>query len=458
MAMLTPLDGRYSDKLSGLIEVIGEDALTRRRVFVETQYLIALSQLSLFKLSPGQKNLLRSLQVLSYKDFKIIKALEFTGYKGVKPTNHDVKAIEYFLRGKLSSSSFKNRLQWLHFALTSEDVNSVSYALMLREAVEKVFVPLLGGLQNTLLRTARKYAGLTMLARTHGQAAVPTTFGKEIRVFEYRLSRQLERLKKQSISCKFGGAAGNFNAHFAAFEKIDWPVFAKKFINSFNKGRRVKIYAAALSTQIDSHDSYAELFDNLRRVNTILLDLCQDMWRYISDGLLLQKTVAGEVGSSTMPQKVNPIDFENAEGNFGLAGALYSYFSAKLPVSRLQRDLSDSTVLRNVGAAFGYNVLAIKALARGLSKVEPRPQAFLAQLEERPEVLAEGIQTILRAAGVENPYEKLKDLTRGKKITAQGLRDFIEGLAVGADVKARLKKLSVKNYAGIAAKLARSGK
>ncbi len=455
MRKLTPLDGRYAKKLNDLLTVMGEDALTRNRVKAEAEYFLALAAANIFELKAAEALAVKKMVELSDDDLQTINDIEFNGYKEIKPTNHDVKAIEYFLREKFAAAGLEGKTQWLHFALTSEDINSLAYAFMLRDSLEQVFVPLISQLQQYLLKLSKKYAQSVMLARTHGQPAVPTTFGKECRVFEQRLLRQFEQLKKTKISCKFSGAVGNYNAHYAAFEGVDWLKFTQNFINNFNRNRDIKIILTEVSTQIDPHDTYAELFDNLRRINMILIDLAQDSWRYISDDILTQKAVEGEVGSSTMPQKVNPIDFENAEGNFGLANALYTYFSGKLTVSRLQRDLSDSTVLRNIAAAFGYNAVALRALQKGLSKVEFNEKASAAQLALHPEVLAEAVQTILRVSGVKNPYEKLKDLTRGKKITQEALATFIEGLDVPVEVKAKLKKLNGQNYIGTAAKLAR---
>lgn len=455
MSKLTPLDGRYAKKINDLLSVIGEDALTRNRVKAEAEYFLALAAANVFELKAKEAAAVKKMMEVSENDIRIINDIEFNGYKGIAPTNHDVKAIEYFLREKFAAAGIEDKTRWLHFALTSEDINSLSYAFMLRDSLEQVFVPLISQMQQYLFKLSKKYADSIMLARTHGQPAVPTTFGKECRVFEQRLLRQLEQLKKTKISCKFSGAVGNYNAHYSALENTDWFKFTQNFINNFNRNRDIKIILTEVSTQIDPHDTYAELFDNLRRINMILTDLAQDFWRYISDDILSQKAVEGEVGSSTMPQKVNPIDFENAEGNFGLANALYTYFSGKLTVSRLQRDLSDSTVLRNIAAAFGYNAVALRALQKGLSKVDFNEKTSAAQLAAHPEVLAEAVQTILRVSGVKNPYEKLKDFTRGKKITQEALSNFIEGLDVPADVKARLKKLNGQNYTGVAAKLAR---
>ncbi|MGB2579988.1 adenylosuccinate lyase [Elusimicrobium simillimum] len=458
---LSPLDGRYFNKTYNLPQVMGEHALTQNRVRVEVEYFKALCALGLPglpKLKPAEIKILDSILPLKEADYQVIRDIEFKGYKDIKATNHDVKAIEYFLKDKLVKTSLKNRLEWIHFALTSEDINSTTYALMLRDGLEAVILPELKKIQKVLDQMSKKYAGTVLLARTHGQAAVPTTFGKEFRVFEYRLRRQIEQLSKMAVSCKLGGAVGNFNAHMAAFEKINWQRFAAKFIESFNKGHKNKIFLNEVSTQIDPHDTYAELFDNLRRANTILLDFSQDVWRYISDDFIKQRTIDGEVGSSTMPQKVNPIDFENAEGNLGLANAMFGFFSGKLPISRLQRDLSDSTVCRNFASAFGYCMVAYAALLKGLSKIEVNQAKTKEALLAHPEVLAEAYQTILRAGGVKNPYEKLKALTRGQKITDASLKEFIDNLDADVKIKTKLRKLSVQNYTGIAAFLAKGTK
>lgn len=455
MPILNPLDGRYSAKLNTLAPLIGEEALFGARIKAECEHFIALAHAGLFKITPKEEALLRGLYKPGAADIKTAHDIEFKGYKNIKPTNHDVKAVEYYLKDKLANTSLKERLEWLHFAMTSEDTNSLSYALMMQSSLEQVLIPTLTEIQKILAGISRKYANTVLLARTHGQPAVPTTFGKEFKVFEYRLARQLEQLKKQQISCKLGGSVGNFNAHIVAFEKLDWPRFAQNLVASLNKGHKTKIFVWEISTQIDPHDTYAELFDNLRRVNTILIDFSKDIWRYISDGLIKQKPVAGEVGSSTMPQKVNPIDFENSEGNLGLANALLNFFSNKLTISRLQRDLSDSTVLRNIGPAFGYCVVGWRALIKGLGKIEVDENATAAMLQQHPEVLAEGIQTILRAHGVQGAYEKLKNFTRGKKLTKADIAAFIETLQVSPAIKAKLAKLSVNNYIGTADKLAR---
>ena len=456
---LCPLDGRYNGRLGALTHVMSEAAFAAYRLQTEITWLQVLSELNLphFKpLSAREKKLLSQLCPLSENDLSILRAIEVKGYKNIPATRHDVKAVEYFLRLKLQNTSLKDRLHWLHFALTSEDVNSVSYALMLSNGLGEVLLPALENLCRALTQLARKEAGSVLLARTHGQPAVPTTFGKEIRVFEQRLARQIKQLKKQPISCKFGGAVGNFNAHAAAFSHIAWPRIADKFIGSFNKTRRIKIYRTPVSTQVDPRDSYAELFDNLRRINVILIDFCRDMWQYISAGLVQQQIKKGEVGSSTMPQKVNPIDFENAEGNLQLAGALCDFFSNKLPISRLQRDLSDSTVLRNMPMAFGYMMVALASLQNGLKKIIFDRAAAKQEVNNHPEVLAEALQTILRAAGHANAYEQLRDFTRGRKITYQDLQQFIKKVDVPENIKKRLCTLTPEKYTGLAEKLARS--
>ena len=459
--VLCPLDGRYAAKVAALAHVMGEGALAANRVRTEVLWLTALAGLKLpqlKKLTAPEQKILADVCTLSGTDLDTLHKLENTGYKNIPATRHDVKAVEYFLRLKLQNTPLKDRLNWLHFALTSEDVNSVSYALMLADGVEKVLLPALKNLHKNLDRLARKEAHSLLLARTHGQPAVPTTFGKEIRVFTSRLSRQINQLEKQQISFKFGGAVGNYNAHTAAFPSVDWRKAAKQLVNALNKGRQTKLFLSPVSTQIDNRDSYAELFDNLRRINLILLGLVQDMWRYISAGLVKQKAVAGEVGSSTMPQKVNPIDFENAEGNLQLANTLFIFFAEKLPLSRLQRDLSDSTVLRNMGLAFGYSLVAYTSLEKGLTKIAFDKTAACEELAQHPEVLAEAVQTILRANGCEHAYELLRDFTRGKKITGFLLADFIDGLNVPASVKMQLHLLEVQNYVGYATKLAEEKK
>lgn len=451
--ILSPLDGRYQHKLAALAQVCGPAAFAAARVRAEVAWLLTLAQLQLPGFKPFSKKeleLLAHLPNLSEKDLQILSALETKGYAGRPATNHDVKAVEYFIADKLGG----NRANWIHFALTSEDINSAAYAQVLSDGIGKVLLPVLENLHKELGLRARKYARGIMLARTHGQPAVPTTFGREIKVFQTRLARQIKQLKAQQISCKAGGAIGAYNAHVAAFAKVNWPAAARKWVAQLNQGRKNKIFLCPLSTQVDNRDSYAELFDILRRIHIILLGLSQDMWWYISAGLVKQKAVAAEVGSSTMPQKVNPIDFENAEGNLGLANALLTFLSQKLPVSRLQRDLSDSTVLRNIPVALGHCVLAYQSLLKGLSKADFDAAAARAELAAHPEVVAEAYQTILRAAGVTDAYEKMKTLTRGHRVTAKDLKQFISSLKLDKNTTQKLLALDVFSYTGLADKQA----
>lgn len=452
---VSPLDGRYSGKMGGL--GFGEAALARSRALVECRYLgklCAFPGVDIRELKPSEKALLLKLPVLSDKDVLEIIAIEETGSAGLPPTRHDVKAVEYFLKKRLRATSMRDLAEYVHFALTSEDVNNIAYALMLRDCLRAEIIPALEEILAALDALALKHAAAPLLARTHGQPAVPTTFGKEFRIFHARLRRQVAQLKSARICAKLNGASGNYNAHTAAFPGADWERFSREFIESFNSAGGPSLECNPFTNQIEPHDSYAELFDNLRRANTILVAFCQDMWRYISAGLVKQKAVAGEVGSSTMPQKVNPIHFENAEGNLGLANALLGFFSSKLPVSRLQRDLSDSTVERNFGVALGHGLAAYRSVLDGLSRAAVDEAAAGAELERHPEVLAEGIQTILRREGETGPYELLSKFTRGREITAAGLGEFIDGLKLKPGIKAELKRLSPLNYTGLSKKLA----
>ncbi len=456
---VSPLDGRYFNKLGGLARGSGEAALARCRALVECRYLAKLCAtpgIKTRRLSASEKTFLEKLPLLADADIRKVITIEEKGLGPVPATRHDVKAVEYLLKEKLRRAGLGDILELVHFALTSEDVNNIAYALILRAGLRGELLPALDSILASLDRLAVKYADAPLLARTHGQPAVPTTFGKEFRVFYARLERQVSQLKAARIAAKLNGASGNYNAHQAAYPGVDWPKFSREFINSFNTGPGPRLEFNPFTTQIEPHDSYAEIFDALRRTNTILLGFCQDMWRYISAGLVAQKAVAGEIGSSTMPQKVNPIHFENAEGNLGLANAMLGFFSTKLPVSRLQRDLSDSTVERNFHAAFGHSLLAYHSILSGLSRVSPDPSAARAELEAHPEVLAEGIQTILRRERATGPYELLSKFTRGRAITASDLRDFIDGLELKTELKAELKNLSPLNYTGLAAKLAKS--
>jgi len=463
LTAISPVDGRYRATAEALAEYFSEYALIKMRLTVECEYLIALSEtkgVGLRPLAADEKTMLRALPHIAVEDAQIIKKIEREGYGGIPATNHDVKAVEYFIKLKLKNSSLADVLEWVHFALTSEDVNSTAHALALRGALEGVMLSALEKVENEIVGLARAHADTAMLARTHGQSATPTTFGKEMNVFARRLEKQVTILKNSSVLVKWGGPSGNYNAQMVALPQIDWLAFARSFAESLNAegvGRThfVRLVLNEVTTQIEPHDTYAEMFDNLRRINTILLDLSQDMWRYISDGWVTQKPKDGEVGSSAMPHKVNPIDFENAEGNFGVANALFEHLSRKLPISRLQRDLSDSTVERTFGTAFAHSLIGYHALVRGFGKVSVNEQALRDALMAHPEILAEAIQTVLRVAEVEMPYEKLKALTRGKQVTLEDLAAFIDGLDISPDMKARLKALRPENYTGLAGILAK---
>lgn len=458
---VSSVDGRYNSTTSELSECFSEFALIRARILVECEYLIALSatkEVGVRKLSQEEKAILHELSRITLEDAEVIKKIEREGYDGIPATNHDVKAVEYFIKKKLAGTSLEDISEWVHFGLTSEDVNSVAYGILLRSALQGVIGAAVRDVQVALDTLANAQSATPMLSRTHGQSATPTTFGKEIRVFEARLSRQMKQLGESVILVKFGGATGSWNAHSVAVPDIDWQDFSKAFIESLNAGAKVRIEHNPVTTQIEPHDTYAELFDIMRRTNTILIDFSQDMWRYISDGWISQKPKSGEVGSSAMPHKVNPIDFENAEGNFGIANALFEHFSRKLPISRLQRDLTDSTVERTFGTAFAHCLLGYRALLRGLGKIKVNKEAMAETLAEHPEVLAEAIQTVLRREGVEVPYEKLKALTRGRTVTLEDFAEFIDGLEIEKKVKKTLQALRPETYLGFAEAIARGNK
>lgn len=447
---VSPVDGRYAAVTRPLSRYFSEEALIRHRIEVEALYLALLCGLpgtGIPSLPPKGKKLLAALKALKPSEAARVKAIE-------RETRHDVKACERFIRERLERAGLSKYREYVHFALTSEDVNSFAYALMLSRGLGEAVLPALDGITAELRRLARRHAADPLLARTHGQPAVGTTFGKEFAVFAARLERQRSQLAGLRLQAKLSGAVGNYNAHLAAFPRADWPAFARRFAAAASKGLKIKVEAAPLTTQIEPHDAVAELFDGLRRTNTVLIGLCQDIWRYISDGLIVQRAVAGEVGSSTMPQKVNPIHFENAEGNLGAANALCGFFSAKLPVSRLQRDLSDSTVERNYGAAFAHSLIAYRSMMEGFSRISVNRAAAARSLSDHPEVYAEAVQTVLRREGVKDPYSLLKDLTRGRAITVPELHAFVDGLPVKPAVKAELKTLISKPYTGLASRLA----
>jgi adenylosuccinate lyase len=458
LSAVSSIDGRYRTLAAPLAEYFSEFALIRARVRVECTYLVALSgtpHTGMRRLSVAEKASVLSLgNAFSLADAQAVKEIE-------KTTNHDVKAVEYFLKQKMTATSLADLSERVHFALTSEDVNSVAYGLLLRDFFEHLYLggPLLS-IATSLESLAREHAATPILARTHGQPASPTTFGKEMRVFLKRLRRQVDVFKTTSVLVKFGGATGNWSAHMIARPEVDWQKFARDFVEGFNaEGKDQKHYMRLelndCTTQIEPHDTYAEYFDYVRRINTILIDFSQDMWRYISDGWIVQKAKEGEVGSSAMPHKVNPIDFENAEGNLGVANALFEHFSRKLPISRLQRDLSDSTVERAFGTAFAHTIVAYRSLEKGLGKISVNADAMRAALQEHPEVLSEAIQTVLRAEGAEMPYEKLKELTRGKTVSLDDMRRFIDQLDIPADAKKRLQELRPEDYTGLAARIAK---
>jgi len=417
---------------------------------MECEYLLALSASGKTGLRKFTANEIKTLKSLYEKfddaSYEAIKKIESV-------TNHDVKAVEYFIKEKLAKTSLKNATEWVHFATTSEDTNNIAYALMIADSLENVMIPKIKSIVKELRALSLKYKNLPMLARTHGQSASPTTFGKEMFVFVARIEKMLKGLEGIKIQAKLNGATGNWNAHMAAYPAVNWLKFSQDFINGFNKGRTQKLEANLITTQIECHDSYVAVFDTVRRINTILLDFNQDMWRYISDSWVTQRTKAGEVGSSTMPHKVNPIDFENSEGNIGIANALFEFFARKLPVSRLQRDLSDSTVQRALGTAFGHSYLAYVMLEKGLSKIAVNENKIKEDLLAHPEVVAEAIQTVLRRENYPIPYESLKELTRGKQVTMADFAKFIDTLKVSPKIKTELKKFTPLTYTGIASKL-----
>ncbi len=445
---LSPLDGRYAAKVGALRPIFSEFGLIHARVRVEIEWLIALAaEPGIAELQPfdqAQVSTLRALwQDFSPSDAARVKQIERT-------TNHDVKAVEYFIKERLQEApALAQALEFVHFACTSEDINNLSYALMLGQARQEVLLPSLDALVAKLRELAHAHAALPMLSRTHGQSASPTTVGKELANVVARLQRQGEQLAAVAICGKINGAVGNYNAHVASYPEVDWPVFARGFVESLG------LEFNAYTTQIEPHDYIAELCDAHKRIGTIAIDLCRDIWGYISLGYFRQAVVAGEVGSSTMPHKVNPIDFENAEGNFGIANALLEHFAAKLPVSRWQRDLTDSTVLRALGTAFGHALIGFDALQRGLGKLGANPERLAADLDASWEVLAEAVQTVMRRHGLPNPYEQLKALTRGQGITAGSMRGFIESLDLPEADRKRLLAMAPGDYTGLAAELAR---
>lgn len=439
---ISPIDGRYHSQTSTLSLYFSEKALIRYRVLVEVEYFIALCEIPLPQLQNTEPSIFGKLRDI-YKKFSNEDALEVKEIE--KTTNHDVKAVEYFLKQKFETLGINEYSEFIHFGLTSQDINNTAVPLSLLEGISEIYVPQLGKVMNSLIIMASEWNETTMLARTHGQPASPTKLGKEINVFVTRLREQLEMLENIKFTAKFGGATGNFNAHHAAYPAIDWVDFANRFTEE-----KLGLKRSHPTTQIEHYDHLAALFDNLKRINTILIDLCRDFWSYISMEYFRQKIKEGEVGSSAMPHKVNPIDFENAEGNLGVANAIYEHLSAKLPISRLQRDLTDSTVLRNVGVPLAHTLIALKSLDKGLGKIILNKEALVRDLENNWAVVAEGIQTILRREGYPKPYEALKALTRtNKPIDREAIREFILNLDVNNKVKEELLQLSPETYTGI---------
>ena len=446
LTAISPIDGRYSGKCLELRDVFSEYGLVKRRVLVECTWLEALCDAKEIReckaLSAAERKALREIaEGFSLDDARRVKEIE-------KTTNHDVKAVEYFLKEKVRGTSLEKRSEFVHFACTSEDINNMSHALMLRDGKE-VLRAEMDAVTAKIADMAKVTAAVPMLAHTHGQPASPTTVGKELAVVVSRLKRQAAEIDRLVMPAKMNGAVGNFNAHLSAYPGVDWERLSRKVIESLGLRQN------RLTTQIESHDGIAELFDAIGRWNSILLDFDRDVWMYVSMGYFKQRTVNGEVGSSTMPHKVNPIDFENSEGNLGLANAVLGFMARKLPISRMQRDLTDSTTLRNMGVGFGYTLIAIRSTQKGLGKLELNAERLADDLDHNWEVLAEPIQTVMRKVGMDHPYERLKELTRGRRVTAEIMREFVEGLDLPKADKARLLKLTPATYTGIAAKLAR---
>ncbi|MEI9947340.1 MAG: adenylosuccinate lyase [Chitinophagaceae bacterium] len=441
LTAISAIDGRYRKQVQHLDDYFSEYALMKYRVMVEIEYLLFLEKKKFFSLSNKTVKYLHKLsEDFGLEDAQEIKQIEFT-------TNHDVKAVEYFLKNEIEKNGGKEAKEWVHFGLTSQDINNTAVPLLWKHAIEYEYLPSLLNLNAQLRLLAKEWKDIPMLAHTHGQPASPTSLGKEIMVFTERIQNQIEQFIGIPFTGKFGGATGNFNAHHVAFPKTDWIKAANEFLDQLGLNRQ------QFTTQIEHYDNLAAHFDCMKRINNILLDFCRDVWTYISMEYFKQKTKEGEVGSSAMPHKVNPIDFENAEGNFGVANALFEHLSSKLPVSRLQRDLTDSTVLRNVGVPFAHTIIAFRSIEKGLEKLVINHSKIHSDLEKNWVVVSEAIQTILRRENYPKPYEALKELTRGKQaIDQKAIHQFIDGLKISNDVKKELKKISPHNYTGVFAK------
>ena len=441
LGALSPLDGRYANSVKDLNVFFSEAALMRYRVYVEIEYLIALSfEKKIIEFPTLAKNQNYGLRKV-YRDFDMDSAKKIKGIEA--ETNHDVKAIEYYLQQKTDKSFHP----WIHFALTSEDVNNLSYSLMWQHGLKQVYIPLLKSIDKELKKLAKRFKNAPMLSMTHGQPATPTTFGKELAVFQSRLNRKIQLLKEHKLFGKFSGATGTWSAHLAAYPDINWTRFSSRFVRS------IGLKPNLVTTQIEPHDSMVESYQYISHINSIMKDLCCDMWMYISRGILGQKKVAGEIGSSTMPHKINPIQFENAEGNIGISNALLDYLSDKLPVSRMQRDLTDSTTLRNQGSALGYSYLALKNILKGLSRVTINKNKMSSELDSHWEIVSEAIQTILRKSGQSQAYEQLKELTRGETVNRKVLADYILKLNIPEKDRDTLLSLTPQTYIGLSTKI-----
>ncbi|WP_210465544.1 adenylosuccinate lyase [Rufibacter roseolus] len=442
LTAISPIDGRYRNQVAPLAAYFSEFALIRYRLLVEVEYFISLCELPLPQLQGFDSNLYADMRKI-YEDFSLEDAQAIKETE--KVTNHDVKAVEYFLKDKLEKLGIGETKEFVHFGLTSQDINNTAIPMSLQEAIQKEYLPLLNKVKDTLTTLATEWKDIPMLAHTHGQPASPTRLGKEIQVFVERLEQQLLLLEQIPFAGKFGGATGNFNAHFVAYPSIDWVTFGNKFLQD-----KLRLKRSQVTTQIEHYDHLAALFDNIKRINTILVDFARDVWQYISMRYFKQKIKEGEIGSSAMPHKVNPIDFENAEGNLGMANAIFAYLSEKLPISRLQRDLTDSTVLRNIGVPVSHSLLALKSLEKGIGKLQLNREALDNHLEENWAVVAEAIQTVLRREGYPAPYEALKALTRtNTKITESSIKDFIDTLDVSDEIKAELRVITPFTFTGI---------
>lgn len=447
---ISPLDGRYASRVKALSGEVSEYGLIHYRVMVEIKWLIKLAEEPHFKEIPSFDEKAKQFLISLYENFSPEDAMAVKEIE--KSTNHDVKAVEYWIKNQVKNhEALAASSEFTHFTCTSEDINNLSYGLMFKSTINDVVIPQLEDVIGSMREMAHEFASIPMLSRTHGQPATPTTLGKEIANVIYRLERQVRQLKNQEYLGKINGAVGNYNAHLVVYPEFNWPVFAEDFIEN-DLGLTFTPY----STQIECHDYIAEFAHTMSRINTILIDWSRDVWNYISHNFFRQRTIAGEVGSSTMPHKVNPIDFENAEGNFGIANALFSHFAEKLPISRMQRDLSDSTVLRSIGSAFGYTLIGFSSLLKGHGKLEVNAENLLADLNANVEVLGEAVQTLMRRDGIANPYEKLKEFTRGKRINLDEMRAFIDTLELAESEKAALKALEPASYVGLAEQLAKA--